>query len=235
MTTEIGALLRKARIKRSMSLRSLAAELGLSPSLISQVETGKTQPSVATLYALSNFLGLSMDDLLSNDIDGSEDAVSALTHQHHQPSVQYGRDNPRLEMDNGVVWERLAISDDGLTEPLIATYTPGASSSIESKLMRHAGHEYAYILEGEITLQLEFDTYVLSAGDSLQFDAMRPHMYTNFGQVPARGVWHVIGRRQHNQSLLAVPASPLKLSRTDAPALTSAVDALNAMQNVSFN
>ena len=73
MTSEVGALLRHARVKRGISLRSLAGEIGVSPSLISQVETGKTQPSVSTLYAISNFLGLSMDDLLNNDplSDGS--------------------------------------------------------------------------------------------------------------------------------------------------------------------
>ncbi len=237
MSTEIGALLRRARIKRSMSLRSLAAEVGVSPSLISQVETGKTQPSVSTLYALSSYLGLSMDDLLDSDTDIQEDVASPFPtdSRHHtpQPPVQRSRDNPRLEMDNGVRWERLAIGEGGPTEPLLVTYSPGASSSIEGKLMRHGGFEYAYILEGELTLQLEFDTYILAAGDSLQFDSVRPHMYTNHGAVAAVGVWHVVGRRQQNQSLPVALASPLSLARHSGPELSSAVDVLQAMENVA--
>jgi len=135
-------------------------------------------------------------------------------------------------MDNGVRWERLAIGEGGPTEPLLVTYSPGASSSIEGKLMRHGGYEYAYILEGELTLRLEFDTYVLSAGDSLQFDSQRPHMYTNDGSKVARGVWHIVGRRQQNQSLPTAPASTYAISR-DRPELASAVDVLKAMENVS--
>jgi transcriptional regulator with XRE-family HTH domain len=240
MTIEIGALLRKARIKRAMSLRSLAAEVGLSPSLISQVETGKTQPSVSTLYALSNFLGLSVDELLANDSDAGEGddsrSLAPDAHHHaHQRPIQRGRDNPRLEMDNGVIWERLAISDDDSTEPILAIYSPGASSSIEGKLMRHGGHEHAYLLEGELTVHLEFETYVLAPGDSLQFDALRPHMYVNNGNVPARGLWHVVGRRQQNQSLPVATASPLRVARRNVPEITSAVDVLKAMENVNSN
>ncbi|HEY5305007.1 MAG TPA: helix-turn-helix domain-containing protein [Acidimicrobiales bacterium] len=236
MTAEVGALLRRARVKRAISLRRLASEIGVSASLISQVETGKTQPSVSTLYALSNYLGLSMDDLLSNETESEEDSSRFPPLEHHhapQPPVQRGRDNPSLEMDNGVRWERLAIGEGGPMEPLLVTYSPGASSSIEGKLMRHGGFEYAFILEGELTLQLDFDTYVLSAGDSLQFDSVRPHMYTNHGAVAARGVWHVVGRRQQNQSLPVAPASPLSIARGNGPELSSAVDVLQAMENVA--
>ncbi|MBW4029422.1 MAG: helix-turn-helix domain-containing protein [Acidobacteria bacterium] len=237
MTAEVGALLRLARVKRGISLRGLAGEIGVSPSLISQVETGKTQPSVSTLYALSNFLGISMDDLLSSDTHVSEGesniAASGPSPFLHgpQPPVQHGNDNPRLEMDNGVRWERLAIGEGGPVEPLLVTYSPGASSSIEGKLMRHGGFEYAFILEGELTLQLEFDTHVLTAGDSLQFDSIRPHMYTNHGAVAARGVWHVVGRRQQNQSLPVAPSRPLDAVRSKAPELSSAVDVLKAMEH----
>ena len=238
MTIEVGALIRKARLRQAMSLRSLAAEVGLSPSLISQVETGKTQPSVSTLYALSNFLGLSIDELLANDLDDTtqddhDHFDAGADHVALQSPVQLGRDNPRLEMDNGVIWERLAIGGDLLTEPILVTYAPGASSSIEGKLMRHGGHEHAYLIEGELTLQLEFETFVVSAGDSLQFDAQRPHMYVNRGLIPARGVWHVIGRRQQYQSLPVASPSALTIARRNVTGITSAVDALNAMENVS--
>jgi len=228
MTSEVGTLLRHARTKRGISLRSLAAEIGVSPSLISQVETGKTQPSVSTLYAISNFLGLSMDDLLSSDgalADATEATSAGATHDH--PPVQHAVDNPTLEMDNGVRWEQLATGVHGPGEPLLVTYSPGASSSIEGKFMRHGGFEYAYIIEGELTLQLEFDSYVLRAGDSLQFDAIRPHMYVNHSSAAARGVWNVVGRRQQIQALPNAPA-PARSSRRS---LNSAVDVLRAMED----
>ena len=64
MPDSLGERLREARLKRGLSLRSVAQALGVSASLISQVEIGKTQPSVATLYALANHLGVSLDELL---------------------------------------------------------------------------------------------------------------------------------------------------------------------------
>ena len=232
MTTEIGALLRDARIKRSLSLRTLAAEIGVSASLISQVETGKTQPSVSTLYALSNFLGLSIDDLLSNSSTSSNSVTTIATSPTQwapiHSVVQHAEDNPTLEMDNGVRWERLATNEAGIVEPLLVTYAPGASSSIEGKLMRHSGFEYAYIIEGQLSLTLEFETFVLSAGDSLQFDSVRPHMYTNHGTSVARGVWHVVGRRQQNELMPEAPSATPVGGR-----LSSAVDALHALDRIS--
>lgn len=237
MTAELGSLLRRARLKRSMSLRNLASVVGVSASLISQVETGKSQPSVSTLYALSNYLGLSMDDLLGNIPAQSKPETRSLVAVEEPrvlvlPVVQHAADNPSLEMDNGVRWERLSVGEGGPAEPLLVSYSPGASSSIEGKLMRHSGFEYAYILEGKLTLQLEFETYILSPGDSLQFDSVRPHIYTNKGSVTARGVWHVVGRRQQNQEMPTAPESAIAQRKVDNPKLNSAVDVLQAMDNL---
>jgi len=219
---DIGERLRDARLRQGLSLRGLAKSLGVSPSLISQVETGKTQPSVSTLYAIVSQLGISLDELL-----GVVPVASPAAAQ--SSPVQRAADNPVLEMENGVRWERLAVGE-GTAEVLLVTYEPGASSSVEGRLMRHAGVEYACILEGELTLQLDFDTYVLGPGDSLHFDSVRPHLYSNRGTTPARGIWFVVGRREQNRSLPDAPDAPA----FDAGApLTSAVDVLRAMDGLS--
>jgi quercetin dioxygenase-like cupin family protein len=143
-------------------------------------------------------------------------------------AVQRGSDNPVLEMENGVRWERLAVGEGGPVDPLLVTYDPGASSSIEGKMMRHSGIEYAYILEGELTLKLDFDTHVLGPGDSLQFDSVRPHLYLNNGTSVARGIWFVVGRRQQNQAMPSAPGADGDRSA----ALGSAVDVLRAMDDL---
>ncbi len=186
MTAEIGARLREARLQRGLSLRSVAQSLGVSASLVSQVETGKTQPSVSTLYAMVNHLGVSMDELLGVGSSAPTPPGVIPPIWGHSgpvlPAVQRAVENPVLEMENGVRWERLAVGEGGPGDAILVTYQPGASSSIEGKLMRHTGVEHAYILDGELTLQLEFDTHVLGPGDSLQFDSVRPHLFSN--QVP---------------------------------------------------
>lgn len=231
MNNEIGARLRQARTANGASLRSVAQAVGVSASLLSQVETGKTQPSVSTLYAIVNHLGISLDELMGiGAAPGTAEATQSLGSPLRATAVQRSTDNPVIEMENGVRWERLAGGSGDPTESLLVTYAPGASSSVEGKLMRHSGVEFAYLIEGELTLQLEFDTHVLRAGDSLQFDSVRPHLYLNHGTVPARGVWVVVGRRAANQAL--PPAPHLGEAPDGAPTVNSAVDVLAAMERL---
>ncbi|HEU4808368.1 MAG TPA: helix-turn-helix domain-containing protein [Homoserinimonas sp.] len=223
----VGARLREARTQHKLSLRSVAQALGVSASLISQVETGKTQPSVSTLYALATHLGLSLDDLLGVVPPANGRAAQAQPVRSTHSKIQRAADNPVLEMENGVRWERLASGVDQTADALLVTYEPGASSSIEGKLMRHYGVESAYILEGELTLQLEFDVHVLGPGDSLQFDSVLPHLYSNKGSTIAKGVWFVIGRRRPEE--LAPIAGLETLPSTN---LGSAVDVMRAMDDI---
>jgi len=230
MPDDLGMRLRQARVTRGLSLRSVARELGVSASLISQVEIGKTQPSVSTLFALATHLGVSLDEILGIE---NANAPRAPIFGHAGPAlpdVQAAADNPVIEMENGVRWERLAAGAGGPADALLVTYAPGASSSVEGKMMRHAGFEYAYIIEGELTLHLEFDTHVLSSGDSVQFDSVRPHMFANRGEVPAKGVWFVVGRRQPLSPGDAMAPSTTESEPADPPA--SAVDVLRAMENL---
>jgi quercetin dioxygenase-like cupin family protein len=200
------------------------------------VETGKTQPSVSTLYALVNHLGVSFDDLLGETpiapVAPTSFEAGAGRDQPRSDTagtaVQRGTDNPVLEMENGVRWERLAAGAGSPVDPLLVTYDPGASSSVEGKLMRHSGIEYAYLLSGELTVHVEFDSYVIRAGDSLNFDSIRPHMYVNNGDVPAKGLWFVVGRREFTQSM---PNANGSSARTTDD-LNSAVDVLRAMDRL---
>jgi transcriptional regulator with XRE-family HTH domain len=59
----LGSRLRVARERKGMTVRGLARYVGVSPSLVSQIERGRVMPSVGTLYALTNELGLVVDDL----------------------------------------------------------------------------------------------------------------------------------------------------------------------------
>lgn len=69
----VGARIRQARLAKGVSLRALAREIGVSASLVSQIETGKSQPSVSTLYAITTALSISVESLF----DGYEDEAAA--------------------------------------------------------------------------------------------------------------------------------------------------------------
>lgn len=191
MKERLGERLRETREQKRLSLRAVATAIGISPSMLSQVETGKINPSVTTLYALVSYLDVSLDDLLGLTPTGAPEAADR--NHDRPPEVQRKSQNPTIEMENGVIWERLANAGHREVDPLLVTYGPGASSSVEGKLMRHMGTEYGFILEGELTLLLDFDTMTLRAGDSVCFDSQRPHLYRNDSGRSARGLWFVTG------------------------------------------
>ncbi|MBB6074400.1 cupin domain-containing protein [Streptomyces paradoxus] len=202
----VGARIRQARQERGTSLRALAREVGVSPSLVSQIETGKSQPSVSTLYAITTALGISVESLFDiresavasapgaspGTVPHALAALAADPGRRIGPLVGAGA-RETLELDSGVVWERLGRVPGAETDFLLVTYRPGGSSSGSGALMRHPGTEYGYLTSGELVLTLGFEEYTLRPGDSVCFESTTPHRYRNDGEVPAVGVWFVSG------------------------------------------
>ena len=192
----IGARIRAQRSRQGMSLRALAREIGVSPSLISQIETDKAQPSVSTLYAISSALGVGVEDLMTLAGDGhpqggtgSSDPDSSVV-RRVGPVVTLG-DRETITLDSGVSWQLLGQVPGVPVEFLLVTYAPGGASSSTGLLMRHTGTEYGYLLEGELVLTLGFEERRLTSGDAVCFESSTPHAYRNDGERPAVGVWFV--------------------------------------------
>ncbi len=197
----MGDRLRQARAARGLSLRRLAEVLGVSPSLISQVETGRAKPSVNTLYALANELGISLDTLLFMDTEppsrdaGDEPAGEVFEAVLPHDPVQRAASRPSIRLGSGVVWERLTSESIRNVDFLHVTYEVGGESSPADAFQRHSGQEWGYVLSGALTVRIGFDEFVLQSGDAISFDSATPHRLFNAGEVPARAVWFVLGRR----------------------------------------
>ncbi|MFJ4974413.1 helix-turn-helix domain-containing protein [Streptomyces coeruleorubidus] len=206
----VGARIRQARLERGMSLRALAREVGVSASLVSQIETGKSQPSVSTLYAITTVLGISVESLFDArasspmagvnppGVNPTGTVLPALAAFAADPGRRIGPlvaagERETLELDSGVVWERLGRVPGADVDFLLVTYRPGGSSSGSGGLMRHTGTEYGYLTSGELILTLGFDEYTVRPGDAVSFESTTPHRYRNDGEVPAVGVWFVSG------------------------------------------
>jgi transcriptional regulator with XRE-family HTH domain len=203
---EVPQRLREARERSGLSLRQLAKRLDISPSALSQIETGKSRPSVRTLYAVVSELGISLDELF--DHHGA--AVAPDQRPGSEPAVDNGRipsGSPRepllreadrrvLELDTGVQWQRLTAEHDPVVDFLHVTYEPGGASNAHGKLVRHAGREYGVVLSGRLTVTVGFETYELGHGDSIFFNSDEPHVLANNTDEPATAIWFVLGRRQ---------------------------------------
>jgi transcriptional regulator with XRE-family HTH domain/quercetin dioxygenase-like cupin family protein len=225
----LGSKLRQARLDANMSLREMARQLGVSASFVSQLENGKSHPSVATLYSLTQLLDVSIDRLFDAHDHGSPPAAempsrtarhvgaepppavptdeiapvapgrlgSPATAWDKRPddgarlSVTKPGDRTRLVMDSGVIWEQLARHTDHHLDFIEVTYPAGSSSTTDNRMLRHDGHEYVYLLEGELQVTLGFDELTLRADEAMGLDSSIPHLFKNLGTTPARGIWFV--------------------------------------------
>jgi transcriptional regulator with XRE-family HTH domain len=193
----LGQRIRAERLRRDLSLRALAREVGVSASMISQIETGKAQPSVSTLYAITSTLGLSIQEVFEPEPADGPAVVPRPTTVLAVAGVRLGpliRPAQRqvLTLDSGVVWERLGSLPGRRVDFLRITYAPGATSSSTGDLMRHPGSEFGYLESGELVLTLGFEEVTLHPGDAVSFDSTTPHRYRNDSTEPAVGVWYVI-------------------------------------------
>jgi len=192
---ELSRRLRAARERSGLSLRALASRLDISPSALSQIETGRSRPSVGSLYAITSELGVSLDSLFESDDRPSTPRPSAKPQAPDMEGGPVQRAGARraLDLEAGVRWERLTAAADPEVDFLWVAYEPGGASS--NGLMRHSGKEYGLVLDGELHVTVGFETHVLAAGDSISFDSTTPHRLANEGDTPVLGVWVVIGRR----------------------------------------
>jgi transcriptional regulator with XRE-family HTH domain len=217
----LGSRLKRVRERTGRSLREVARELGVSASFLSQMERGKSQPSVATLYSLSQLLNVSIDELFAEETTGeAEEAqvvpvapktpapvvkpvsrsdlgslVDAWPHQAapRLPMLSVTRPGERhvLEMDSGVIWERLADNTGTGLDFLLITYPPHSSSTNDQRMLRHSGFEYGWLVEGELEVTVGFEVFTLRAGEAIGFDSAVPHLLTNRTGEVVRGIWCV--------------------------------------------
>lgn len=199
MVPNIGDRLRAERERNGISLRELARRIDVSPSLISQIETGKVHPSVSTLYALAAELGASVDNLLfHNAANGdrwqSTPGTDPVRDHPDVPPVQRAGSRKSIELNSGVRWERLTAESVPGFDHLYTVYKPGGESSPEGTMQRHAGREWGYVLSGTLHVTIGFNDHVLEPGDSIAFDSTVPHRFHNPGDEEVRSIWFVLGR-----------------------------------------
>jgi transcriptional regulator with XRE-family HTH domain len=193
---DIGTRLREERERVQISQRELARRIGLSASLISQIESGQSKPSVSTLYAVVTELGVSVDDVFrgSNGHSGAVHGAGEGSPDADEAPVVRSDERHVIDLDSGVRWERLTSHQHEDVDFLHVIYDVGGSSASDTMMMRHPGREYGIVMSGRLGVQLGFDRYELAPGDSIGFDSTQPHRLWNLGDEPVHGIWFVVGR-----------------------------------------
>lgn len=165
----IGPRLRELRTSRDLSLRDLGSATGLSATLLSQIERGVTEPSLKSLRLLADYFGQSIATLFQD-----ESAVQAA-------QVTRPGERQRITASDGEVGYERITHGNGRLEVLLGTLEPQQSSGETPR--SHDAVECAYVLGGELTVEVEDETYVLSQGQAITINSLRPHRYLNRGSA----------------------------------------------------
>jgi transcriptional regulator with XRE-family HTH domain len=199
-----GERIRAARRRQNLSVRELARRAELTPSHVSKIERGMTNPSVGALWKISDVLGLTVSQLFpapparahasgetEAQLDLRKESVTVRTPVDgvFSPVVAPGsRDIIRMM---GVEFQRLTPADDDIVEFIEVRHEVGAG---DDEAYHHRGREYGLVLSGRLRVDVGFKQYHLEPGFSIAFDSSIPHRVVNVGDEPATAVWLTIGR-----------------------------------------
>ena len=168
---QLGRKIRDLRLRRGLTVQQLAEATGLSKGFVSQVENGRTSPSLATLQDLAKSLETSVAFLVVE-----EDLVPYVVRRAQRPHMSVNGNGSRVEVMSAQPRRNLEL--------LQADLPPGVSMC--DKRHFHHGEEVVLCIEGRITLTCGEHVVQLEAGDSCHFDGRVPHTIENTGEHSAR-------------------------------------------------
>lgn len=174
----IGVRIKHARTLRGLTLKQLAAQVGLSEGMLSKVENGLATPSLVSLHKLAFCLDSNVAELVT-----APDSMPPVLHAGQHPIIDFldSTGGPKITLERVVPPQRgqLIQGDIHVIEP--------EAESLER--ISHAGEEIGYVIEGQFELRVGDETYLLSAGSTFYFSSEVPHAYRNPGQTVTRVFW----------------------------------------------
>jgi transcriptional regulator with XRE-family HTH domain len=168
--------MRVLRKEKGLTLKEVAVYAGVTPSLISQLERGKANPSLSVLSLIANCLKVSVAALL----DGIESRAE-------RSPVLHKRNRKTLITKGSAKFQLLSQHHDLSCEFILNEWAPGTSTGLER--VHHEGIECGLVLQGQLKVELGEECYLLKAGDSITFPSTTPHKLSNPGSETAIGVW----------------------------------------------
>ena len=174
------AAIRAARVEQGLTLRALAARIGLPYSTLSKLENGKMELTYDKLLKLAQGLNIELGKLLAGSIFAD------------QPPAVGRRSVTRVGRSSGAsskVYRHLYPAAELLGKMMVPIIIEVQARSVAEMggFVRHAGEEYLYVLNGAV--ELHSDLYAplsLGTGDSVYFDSGMAHAYVRVGDEPCR-------------------------------------------------
>ena len=168
---KLGAMLRRLRKDRELSLSEVATKAEISVGFLSAIERSHMTASVATLRKLARFYKINILDLFQPS--------------ESNPYLVRPTDRKVLAGGKGVRMELLAWGNTAM-EPHLFRIAPGAGSG---ESYSHHGEEFLHVIRGELEIVIAGQKHSLRAGDSLYFDSSMPHEWKNPGKTESSVLW----------------------------------------------
>jgi len=170
---ELGQKIREIRIERKFSLKELSEKTGLSIGFLSMVERGLTSVAIVSLKKIADALGYDISELFQGSAHKKENGKiqKHIINRNYDQHVMYHHGK----------YIYFSLSDNKsnhIIDPMIILLLPGQSRKEVIKF-RHAGEEFAYVLEGILSLFLGDQEYELYPGDSFFGTCDTPHNFVN--------------------------------------------------------
>jgi transcriptional regulator with XRE-family HTH domain len=163
------------RQQRGLSLRELARRSGVSASFLQQLESGRSNASIASLKRISVALGVSVAQLLASDTERTRGVLRAA-------------DRPIYSTDGGAVKYALSLPPIVDVEIYQATFAPGGSTG-SADLTHEDCQEFLIVLSGTVSLWLGEQKFVLSPNDSIEYRGSTEHRLVNESSEDATVIW----------------------------------------------
>ena len=181
----VGPKLRAARARAKLTLEDLSGTSGVSRSMLSQIERGQANPTFATLWQLTQALGLDLSDLAGERLHQvkTDDHIEVMQ-PHFTPQIQ--------SEDGGCTLQILSPTDMlGVFEWYDISIEPGGALSSDAHA--HGVVEHLTALEGEFSVESGTAHVIVETGATARYSADRAHVIKNGGKKKARGILIVKG------------------------------------------
>ncbi|MHC2309136.1 transcriptional regulator with XRE-family HTH domain [Bradyrhizobium elkanii] len=172
MDLAVGRRIRDLRRSKEMSLEVVAARTDLSIGFINQIERGLSSPSLRVLATLADVLGVGIAALFGAT-PKDDGAGGVVTREVQRAELKLWR--------TGISKQLLSpAGSESRLNLFLVHLEPGGNTGDE--FYTHDGEEAGLVLQGEMTLTVDTETWTLKQGDSFRFASRRPHRFSN----PAR-------------------------------------------------
>jgi transcriptional regulator with XRE-family HTH domain len=175
---QMGRRIKRKRENLGFQIKELSHRIGVTSSLISQIERGKAFPSIVTLKKIAEALNTKVGDLIGEN----ENLV-----QH--PLLKSDERRFVKENTNGTSLHLLSYHDPSKQiEPYIIQFSENSNSE-GIMTSNFPGQEFCFILKGSFEATINGQEYRINEGDGFYFNSNKPHLFKNVSTKKAEILW----------------------------------------------